>query len=73
VRAVLVAGGGMPALTLALRDAEGRALQRAAGEGRVAIGRCGTAAESLRVELGGDSSTEGLWMIWDERERAAAP
>jgi hypothetical protein len=73
VRAVLVAGGGMPALNLALRDAEGRALQRAAGEGRVAIGRCGASAESLRVELGGDASTEGLWMIWDERERAAAP
>lgn len=73
VRAVLVAGGGMPALSLSLRDADGRALQRAAGEGRVAIGRCGAAAESLRVELTADVPTEALWMIWDERERAATP
>lgn len=72
VRAVLVAGGST-ALSLALRDAEGRALQRAAGEGRVAIGRCGASAESLRVELSSDEATEALWMIWDERERAAAP
>lgn len=73
VRAVLVAGGAHPALSLALRDGEGRALQRSAGEGRVAIGRCGAAAESLRVELGADGATEALWMIWDERERAGAP
>lgn len=73
VRAVLVAGGGMPALTLSLRDGEGRALQRAAGEGRVAIGRCGAGAESLRVELTADAPTDALWMIWDERERVAAP
>ncbi|MFO0627894.1 MAG: hypothetical protein U0325_20115 [Polyangiales bacterium] len=73
VRGALVAGSGVPSLSLALRDGEGRSLQRAAGEGRAVIGRCGATAESLRVELGADGVAEAWWMVWDERERAAAP